>query len=141
MCLRTRYNEDSNCKIDVTPLVDCVDDIWDFSKIYNGRGKFKKMVKMSSDNDRIRELKERVYALVPIMNLGGVVKLAEQFSEMAQELASLKRTISAIYPAIRVSTQTLVFRKFCNQSVNFNEKAGQPKHCRHESKWPSFLES
>lgn len=93
----------------MTPLLECVEDIREFAKTYNGRGKFRKMANMRGDNGKIEELKGRVETLVPIMNLASVVTVAEQVADVARELASLKKVIIASYAGTLVSTCTLDF--------------------------------
>lgn len=96
---KCRCNHYSNHDVDVKPLKACVDDIYDFAKVYNGQGKFKRMFKMKSDHGKIVKLKGRIDGLLVITAAEGYVRTAEGIegvrSEMALGFAELHREIAS----------------------------------------------
>lgn len=89
-----RCNTESS-NIDVTPLMDCVDDLKALTKSYSVRGTFSKITGCRRDGNRIQRLRDRIEGLVPTLELAAVIRVSEQVGEVQTNVKRLCGEVGA----------------------------------------------
>lgn len=82
-------------KIDIAPLEKCVADLIALATRNSIGGMFAKIGTYRRDKNRIDKLRREIEALVPIMGLGGVVRVSEQLESVRSDIERIADAIKA----------------------------------------------
>lgn len=91
-----RCNTES-CKISVTPLMDCLDELKALSKSFSVRGTFSRIASCRRDGSRIQRLRDRIEGLVPVLELAAVIRVSEQVGGMQSDIDRIQRELGAAF--------------------------------------------
>lgn len=105
-CVVVKSRRNDSSEMDVTPLEDCVGAVWKFVERCSRRGKISRVLKASSDKDKITELNARVDRLTGDLGLTGIASMQGKADNMANMLVSFAWRLGCASPTAHPSPDT-----------------------------------
>lgn len=92
-----KVNASENSSIDVSPLVECVDELKAVAERNRGRGRCTQLVLSCRHADDIQRLSARIEETIPTMTLSGVVDNGEKLDRNGEKLDQISVRRFALY--------------------------------------------